>query len=195
MTQKDVTVQIMLGGQSKRMGRDKALVELGGKTLLERAVDTWKDYGSHLCLSVGAAERKDLAPDGVTAIADIYPERGPLGGLQAGLKVCKTPYLLLVAVDCPFLTPRQADVLLDSIGESDACVYTLEGHPQPLFGLYRRRCAGPAETLILSGDNRMSKLLEWAHTKCVPAGDESAFRNLNTPEDLKQAQKMMGNCK
>ncbi len=189
MTRKDVTVQIMLGGLSTRMGRDKALVELGGKTLLERGLARWQDYGAGLQLSVGAAERKELAPEGIPAVADVYPERGPLGGLHAGLHACDTSLLLLVAVDCPFLGPEQADALLEAIGDADACVYTLEGRPQPLFGLYRRRCWTPAETLILHGDNRMTQLLEWANTVYVPAADTAPFRNLNTPEELAEAEK------
>lgn len=191
MTRNDVTVQIMLGGLSARMGRDKALVTLGGRTLLERAVARWRDYGAGLQLSVGAAERAELAPEGIPAVADIYPERGPLGGLQAGLHACHTPLLLLVAVDCPFLGPEQADGLLEAIGEAEACVYTLDGRPQPLFGLYRRRCWTSAETLILQGNNRMTQLLEWSNTVYLPAQDTEPFRNLNTPEELTEAERIL----
>lgn len=183
-----LTVQIMLGGLSTRMGRDKALVTLQGRTLLDRALSRWQGYGTGIQLSVGPASRKALAPQGVPAIADIYPERGPLGGLHAGLRACPTEFLLLVAVDCPFLTHTQADGLLAAIGSSDACVYTLDGRPQPLFGLYRRGCMSPAETLILRGDNRMSSLLDWVNTTAIPAPDRAPFRNLNTPEDLAEAE-------
>ena len=189
MTRNDVTVQIMLGGLSTRMGQDKALVKLGGKTLLERAIARWQGYGAGLQLSVGAAERAELAPEGIPAVVDIYPERGPLGGLQAGLHACRTPLLLLVAVDSPFLSPEQADVLLEAIGEADACVYTLNGWPQPLFGLYHRNCREPAETLILQGDNRMKRLLEWSDAVYVPEENAERFRNLNTPEDLAAAER------
>ena len=189
MRRDDVTVQIMLGGLSTRMGLDKALVTLGGQTLLDRALARWQGYGAGVQLSVGAAERRALAPRGIPAVADVYPERGPLGGLHAGLKVCPTELLLLVAVDCPFLAHEQADGLLAAIGTADACVYTLDGHPQPLFGLYRRKnCATPTETLILHGDNRMSSLLSWVHTVQIPASDPAPFHNLNTPEDLRAAE-------
>lgn len=186
---RSVTVQVMLGGRSTRMGRDKALVELGGKTLLARAVDTWQSYGAGLQLSVGAPSRRALAPRGATAVADVYPDRGPLGGLHAGLRACPTPLLLLTAVDCPFLTPALADGLLAAIGTADACVYTLDGHPQPLFGLYRKNCLTLAETLLLGGDNRMSTLLGWVHTITLPAPDPALFRNLNTPADVTAAEK------
>lgn len=193
MNRQDVTVQIMLGGLSSRMGRDKALVTLGGKTLLERAVERWSGYGGGLQLSVGPAERAALAPEGIAAVADIYPERGPLGGLQAGLSACKTPLLLLVAVDCPFLTPALADGLVEAMGEADACVYTLEGRPQPLFGLYRVTCAQGAEEMLLQGDNRMRLLLDRESTVYLPTEDAAPFRNLNTPEELAAAELMIIN--
>ena len=184
-----LTVQIMLGGLSTRMGTDKAMVKLGGKTLLERALNRWQGYGERLQLSVGAAERKALAPAGMTAVADIYPERGPLGGLHAGLHECPTDLMLLVAVDSPYLTQAHADRLLAAIGNADACIYTVDGKPQPLFGLYRRGCATPAETLILHGNNRMTELLGWVSTVFVEAEDAAPFRNLNTPEDIAAAER------
>ena len=191
MNRNDVTVQIMLGGRSTRMGRDKALVTLGGKTLLERAVERWENYGAALQLSVGPAERSALAPGGISAVADRYPGRGPMGGLHAGLSACSTPLLLLAAVDCPFLTPEQADVLVAAIGDSDACVYTLEGREQPLFGLYRTGCRAAAERLLVDRENRMRKLLEEVRTVYVPAGEPERFRNLNRPEDLAGAELLL----
>lgn len=188
MERTQVTVQIMLGGKSERMGRDKALVELGGKTLLDLALERWQGFGGALQLSVGPAARAALAPAGTAAVADIYPERGPLGGLHAGLKSCPTDALLLTAVDAPWLTPAHADLLLAAMGEAEACVFVRDGFPEPLFGLYRRHCVTAAETLLLRGDNRMRSLLEWVNTAYVPIADAAAFRNLNTPEDLALAQ-------
>jgi len=191
MTRNDITVQIMLGGRSTRMGRDKALVSLGGRTLLERAVERWRDYGGGLQLSVGTPERAELAPERVTAVTDVYPQRGPMGGLHAGLRACRTPLLLLVAVDCPFLGPEQADALLEKLGSADACVYTLEGRAQPLFGLYCRGCEADAEQLLLGGENRMMGLLERVNTAYLETEDREAFRNLNTPEELAEAERRL----
>ena len=191
MLHETLTVQIMLGGLSTRMGTDKAMVTLGGKTLLERALSRWQGYGCGLQLSVGSAERKALAPAGVCAVTDIYPERGPLGGLHAGLHACPTELMLVVAVDSPYLTQAHADRLLEAIGTADACIYTVDGRPQPLFGIYRRRCATPAETMILEGNNRMTGLLGWVNTVFVEAEDAAPFRNLNTPEELAAAEREM----
>ena len=191
MKKSELTVQIMLGGPSKRMGTDKALVTLGGKTLLERAVDTWKDYGAGVQLSVGAPERKALAPAGTMAVADIYPDRGPLAGLHAGLRACATSWMLLVGVNFPFLTPAQADLLLDAIGDAAACVYTLGGQPQPLFAVYRQRCMSYPETMMLNGDYDIHNLLGWVNTVYIPLVDAAPFRSVDTPADLEEAQHLI----
>lgn len=183
-----VTVQIMAGGRSSRMGRDKSQVKLGGKTLLERAVTRWRDWGDALFLSVGGKERECLAPIGVVAVADRYPNCGPLGGLHAGLLRCETEYLLLCAVDTPFLTTELGTRLVEQIGSADACVYTLDGHPQPLFGLYRTTCLAAVERLLEQGEYRMNRLLSEVDTVYLTAEDGAAFRNLNTQEELKRAE-------
>ena len=186
MDRGDVTVQIMAGGRSTRMGRDKALVELGGRTLLQRALDTWQNYGGAVQLSVGAAERGALAPAGIPAVADRYRDCGPLGGLHAGLLECRTELLLLTAVDCPFVTAELADGLLAAIGRADACVYTAAERLQPLFGLYRRTCLAPAAELLAAGEYKMGLLLCRVETIRLPAADPAPFRNLNTPEELER---------
>lgn len=188
MAHENITVQIMAGGRSSRMGRDKALVTLGGKTLLERAVERWKDWGGALFLSVGGEEREKLAPVEATPVFDRYPGFGPMGGLHGGLLVCETDYLLLCAVDTPFLTPEHAEKLAASIGTADACVFTLDGRPQPLFGLYRTTCLSVAQLLLEQGEHRMMRLLDAVETVSIPAEDEKAFRNLNTPEELASAE-------
>ena len=193
MTQKDVTVQIMLGGRSTRMGTDKALVKLGGKTLLERAVERWRNYGGGLQLSVGAEDRALLAPEGISAVADIYSGRGPMGGLHAGLLACGTEYLLLTAVDSPFVTCEMADRLVETAEhfDCDACVYALEGRPQPLFALYRKTCPAPAEELLEAGENKMGILLGRVDTQYLVGVGEEFFRNLNTPQELAEAENQL----
>lgn len=188
MSREHITVQIMAGGKSSRMGTDKALVTLGGRSLLDRAAERWQNWGGALFLSVGGEERESLAESGMTPVFDRYPGCGPLGGLHGGLAVCKTELLLLCAVDTPFLTPELADGLADAIGAADACVYTLDGRPQPLFGLYRTTCLSVAQMLLEQGEQRMLRLLDTVNTVTIPASDSAPFRNLNTPEELAAAE-------
>ncbi len=190
MSHPDITVQIMAGGRSSRMGTDKAAVVLAGETLLDRAVKRWAGWGDALFVSVGKPGRARLAPAGTVPVFDRFPDCGPLGGLHGGLAVCTTPLLLLCAVDTPFLTPALAERLAGGIGEADACVFTLDGRPQPLFGLYRvSPCLPAAQALLQSGERRMRALLERVDTASVPTADGRAFQNLNTPGEVAEAEK------
>lgn len=190
MRHPEITVQIMAGGNSRRMGVDKAAVRLAGMTLLDRAAQAWAGWGRALAVSVGTADRAELAPAGTAAVCDIFPGCGPLGGLHGGLAVCATELLLLRAVDTPFLLPQHGELLAQAIGAADACVFTLDGRPQPLFGLYRAEpCLSAAERLLTHDERRMVRLLEAVNTVTVPTADAGAFRNLNTPWDLAEAEK------
>ena len=188
----DITVQILAGGRSRRMGSDKARTLLAGRTLLERAVEQWWDWGKTLVVSVGASDRVELAPAGTAAVCDVWPGCGPMGGLHGGLTVCATPLLLLRAVDTPFLGPEQGEVLAAAMGGADACVFSLDGRPQPLFGLYRAEpCLRAAQELLTHDERRMLRLLDAVDTVFVPADDRSLFCNLNTPEELRRAEERL----
>lgn len=189
----DVTVQIMAGGRSLRMGYDKAQLKLGGVSLLERAVMQWEGWGSELMVSVGGEERAIIAPPGVKAIFDAHPGRGPLEGFYCGAMACKTNLMLLRAVDTPFLAPIHAAPLLEAIGKAGACVYTVENRLQPLFGLYRPiQCCPAARSLLDKGEFKMGSLLDMVDTVVIPAPEPIQFLNVNTPEELRVAESIMG---
>ena len=189
MPHNNLTVQIMAGGESRRMGTDKALVSLGGKTLLERAIETWGGWGKELFLSVGGEERGKLAPAGTYPVFDRFPACGPLGGLHGGLAECRTEFLLLCAIDTPFLTREHAQRLLDAIGTADACVYAVEGKAKPLFGLYRKSCLSVAQTMLVQGELSIDRLREMLHTVVLEAEEPEAFHSLDTPDELAAAQR------
>ena len=189
MPRSNVTVQIMAGGQSRRMGTDKALVTLGSKTLLERAIETWRDWGAELFLSVGGEEREKLAPAGTRPVFDRFPACGPLSGLHCGLAECKTEFLLLCAIDTPFLSTAHAQRLFDSIGSADVCIYEVEGIRKPLFGLYRKECLSAAQTMLMQGELSIDRLLEMVHTVVVTAEEPEIFHSLDTPDDLAAARR------
>lgn len=183
-----LTVQIMAGGQSLRMGRDKAGLALRGRSLLERAIQRWDGWGHALVVAIGGMERAAVVPPGIRAVFDERLGCGPLEGFYRGALACRTELLLLCAVDTPFLTPAHAAPLCAAIGQADACVYTIDGRPQPLFGLYRpARCAAVAQALLDSGARKMRLLLDRVDTVTLPAPDPAAFLNINTPQELRAA--------
>ncbi len=174
------------------MGRDKAMLSLGGQTLLERARQLARSVTDRVRV-VGPPEK--FGPD---AVADIFPARGPLGGIHAALTATATDLSLILSVDTPFITPEFLRFLLDEAARCGATVTVpyLEERFQPLCAVYRRAFLDLAETALHAGHNKVDPLYFQTTTRRIEeaelirlAFDAQMFDNLNTPEDLARAQK------
>ena len=189
----DATAFILAGGKSSRMGRDKAFLQLRDETLLAHA----------LKLSAAITKEVKIVGDATKfsafgrVVEDVYPNRGPLGGIHAALSTSSTDLNLMLAVDLPFVGADFLQYLLARARESTAIV-TLPraaGGLQPLCAVYRRPFAEIAEEALRKGRNKIDSLFTKAGT-CVIEDDElvrfgfspEIFRNLNTPDDLEKAQ-------
>ena len=119
MTQ--VEAFILIGGRSSRLGTDKAFVELGGKTLAERAVETVRDGLSAERITMVAGNSIQFATHAIAAgvrfIFDLHEDRGPLGGLHAALAYAQTPWIFVVACDYPFVSPEMIGTLSEKIAD------------------------------------------------------------------------------
>ena len=181
-------VLIFAGGRSSRMGTDKAKETLSGETLLERAVGFWKETlpGAKIYVAAGTPAHFEALPPDVTPVYDIYPQRGPMGGLHAAFKETSEELFLVSAVDMPLIS-KDAVALLDEKRHysEDICVFTKGGKPEPLFGYYRRSCLESMEHLLAAGENKMGLLLKAMKTTSVPLREEAWVSNINTPEELK----------
>ena len=186
----DVTAFILAGGKSARMGSDKAFLELKGRTLLERALDT------ALALTPEAiivGERSKFARFGIV-VEDVFRERGPLGGIHAALRNSATDINLMLAVDMPFVSWALLRYLIShaekSLDASAVVPRSKEGW-QPLCAIYRRTFADAAEEALRAGENKIDRLFEKVrvhaigHEELESAGfSNGIFRNLNTPDEL-----------
>jgi molybdenum cofactor guanylyltransferase len=182
---------ILAGGKSIRMGRDKAFLELEGETLLARAMRLAATLASEVRL-VGDPQK--LLPFG-PVVQDIFPERGPLGGIHAALANSSAELNLMLAVDLPFVEPRFLAYLLSAASQSGAAV-TVPRTPdgwQPLCAVYRRDFGTPAERALRRRKNKIDLLFARVETRVI--GEEELgrmgfsaemFRNLNTPEDFER---------
>ena len=190
---------ILAGGKSSRMGREKALIPMGGETLLTRAVRFWNLSGlaDRILLSAGSPDRLTLLkslPEGVKPVFDSFEDSGPMAGILSAFRQTDAELLYVSAVDMPYLSRDAAETLLHEISEMsaadrlpDAAVFLRAGRPEPLFGIYRRSAADAAERLLRSGNRKMSRLLNSIETVYCPTDDgmEKIFQNINTPEDLR----------
>ncbi|WP_319270648.1 molybdenum cofactor guanylyltransferase [uncultured Draconibacterium sp.] len=186
----EVTTLILAGGKSKRMGTDKALLELEGTTLLERAIKLCKSFSSELLIS---SNSESHAVYSYPLIEDAYKNCGPMGGIYSGLKQSNTDWNLVLSVDAAFVDAPFLQFLLQNAGDFDTVVPFTEKGVEPLIALYNVSCIPAMEQLLKEGDYRMRNLLKKVNTKWVDATDFTSrnkrlFTNLNRPEDLESSK-------
>jgi len=190
----ELTAFILAGGNSTRMGTDKAFVMLDGRTLLARALDVCRTITSEARI---VGDRKKFAPF-ASVVEDVFPECGPLGGIHAALRTSGTDLNVVLAVDLPFVSSALLHFLIAQARKYGAMVTVPRAGKgwQPLCAVYRRIFADAAETALRAGRYKIDALFEDAVTHAV--GEEElrsagfspeVFRNLNTPEELADARR------
>jgi molybdenum cofactor guanylyltransferase len=180
---------ILAGGQSRRMGRDKALIEFQGQPIIVHVINALRPLTNDL---VVVSNRSEVyGPLGARVVADYDPPCGPLGGIAAGLQAMESELAIVVACDMPFLDVTLLRWLIDQADGYDAVVPRTGDEYEPLHAVYRRTCAGPIGRRLQQGDRRVISF--FADVRLRPI-EEAAWRvidpagrslvNLNTPGEL-----------
>lgn len=189
----DVQAFILVGGQSRRMGHDKAEIFLAGQTLLDRIAGELSGVAAGVALVGARANYRNFVN-----VPDVHDRWGALGGIHASLKAARTDWAIVVACDLPFVSRALFERLLIFVSEEfDAIVpVQSDGRPQPVCALYRAStCLPEIERQISSGEHTPRALLQNVRTHYVQfsemaelAGAEHFFLNVNTPDDLRVAR-------
>ena len=175
------------------MGRDKAFLELAGKTLLTNALALARAVSGEVKI-VGDPERFGEFGGGVP---DIYRERGPLGGIHAALSESQCELNLMIAVDLPFLEVGFLQLLISAARASSALVTVprVGGHYEPLTAVYRKGFSGLAEKALAANRNKVDALFSGVSLRVVDDEElvgngfsTDMFRNVNTPADWTLAE-------
>jgi molybdopterin-guanine dinucleotide biosynthesis protein A len=174
---------VLAGGQSSRMGRDKAELELGGKTLLARAVET---LGS-VCDRVTVVGDREVA--GVRQIRDLHAGCGPLGGIEAGLRDLIDSgggdWAVFLPVDMPFVPSGLLKVVMRGwLDEVDAriCYVTVDRRPQPLVSMVHREVLPAVQEALERGDFKVVRVLGTAAEQLAVAKGAASGALLRTVE-------------
>ncbi len=179
---KNITAIILAGGQSRRMGRDKASLPLGEQTLLEQLIEQLAGRFQEIIISVSKGQPYPL--NNVRQVEDRYENAGPLAGLLAGLQASSSDISLVVPCDQPEIDLGIVRDMLQVLDQHDLVYPRLDGQiPHPLFALYRRSLWPVIEKLINEG--KLSVLHLLTEVKAV-ALDIPASRlpwHLNSLED------------
>jgi molybdopterin-guanine dinucleotide biosynthesis protein A len=188
-----VTAIILAGGGSTRMGREKATIVLGGRTLLQRVIDAAAEVADETVV-VCAPGRPLPAIEvhgSLRLTTDEVGGQGPLAGILAGLAVATGEVALLLACDQPFVRPALLRLLVAQAAEASAVIPLLDGQPQHLCAALRVDAAptlreayeGGSRAAAAISDLPGTRLLDPAAWRAVDA-DGVSFAGANTPEEL-----------
>lgn len=193
-----LSIVIQAGGESRRMGEDKALLPFRGQPLIERVINRVRPLADELLVTtnnLAAYERF-----GLPMFEDIIPGRGALGGLYTALFSARFPLVVVVACDMPLIDPNLILYQIREIQNSgvDVVIPRSEGGLEPFHAVYRREnCLSPIKS-ALDGDkwrvdawfNKVKiKILTYEDYKDIDP-ERISFWNMNTPEDWQIGQQL-----
>lgn len=174
---------LLAGGKSSRMGRDKAGLLLEGKPFLAHMLEKGRSLGIEKCYISGCPWDD---PQAVT-VWDLYPDRGPLGGLHACMKAMDTPYCLVLPVDAPTLPLIIPQGLLEAheaAAQPERVLLWEHGdRVEPLIAVYPTAMAELLEDLLRPGAAPVFRALDmWGYTRLRLEMPQEQVVNVNTPE-------------
>lgn len=187
----DCTAIIMAGGDSSRMGTDKANVVLDGQTLLQSVIATMQQLFPQAIVSV----RQPRAGIDLLQVCDEVPDGGPLAGLAASLGKIATPWAFMVACDMPFVVPEVVELLAKYRLQHQAVVPVVHGHPQPLAAFYASSCLAPLRASLAAQQKGLRGVLQQLDVRYVDEAEMlkadlqlRSFFDLDTPQDVAAAK-------
>lgn len=174
---------VLVGGASTRMGRDKALIEIGGRPLALAAAEALGSVCDSVAF-VGDPERYKTL--GLPVISDRQRGAGPLSGIEAALGATCSEWNFIAACDMPALNASLLRDLAAAASLDAAVPQYPDGRIEPLCAVYHRRCHAVAADALATGIRRISDFIARLRVRYVQVTDPQPFLNLNTPEDLEK---------
>lgn len=191
-----VTVSIQAGGQSSRMGQDKALVELAGKPMIEHVLQKVEGLGDEILITTNNPDQLEYLQ--LPLYPDPHPGQGALHGLQTALEAAKHETILILACDMPFANPALLDYLLHRSPEADLVIPRRQGYYEPLHAVYGKACLPAITQALEAGQERMISFFPAIEVLTIdePELDRFdpeglSFFNVNTPEELERAERLL----
>jgi molybdopterin-guanine dinucleotide biosynthesis protein A len=188
-----LTGLVLAGGASRRMGRDKAFLELGGRPLIQIVIERMLNVCAEVLVVSADSER--YAGLGVPVVEDRFPGVGVLGGLHAGLGAAASDLSLVVGCDMPFLNPDLLRAFAVWAEGYDVALLRQDGQVEPLHAAYRRTCLPAMEAVIHAGRRRIVSFFHRVNVRYVSVQEVvpmdpqlASFRNVNTPDDWEKAR-------
>lgn len=183
----DVLGAVLTGGRSRRMGRDKALLEIDGEPMARRVGRVLADAGASRVVVVGGDEA-GLRAIGMEVVADPRQGDGPLAGVAAALHAgADAGMVVVLACDLVAATPAGVRTIMDALSgapSADVAVPVVDDRPEPLHTAWRPSAAAAVDEALDAGELAVHALFNRLNTVRVHGMDPAWFLNINTRADL-----------
>jgi len=188
----NISAVLLAGGESRRMGKDKATVLFRGKPLWQIQIDLLRKL-EPAEIFVSARTDPSWRPDDVQFVADDPPSRGPLSGIAASLEQMHTAHLLAFAIDMPFMSQTYLRYLCNQIEATIGVLPKIDNRAEPLAAIYPREARVDFQRALSGADFSLQsvvrRLVESGNVReiSVTGEEKKLFRNVNELADLQSA--------
>jgi molybdopterin-guanine dinucleotide biosynthesis protein A len=190
-----LSVAILAGGQSRRMGQDKAWLPVGGRPVIERVLERVLPLSDDVTLITNTPDQYRHL--GRPIVSDVYPGKGSLGGIYTAIHAACYSHCLVVACDMPFLNADLVRYLVSLRSGFDVVIPRIQDFPETLHAVYGRNCLEPIRRRLLADQLKIIGFFDDVQVRYVER-DEIArfdptfrsFLNMNTPADWERVQQL-----
>jgi len=191
----EVSVAILAGGRSRRMGQDKALLPLGERSVIERVIERVLPLSDDVTIITDLPGRYRHL--GYRMVGDVYPGKGSLGGIYTAIHVAQYEYCVVVACDMPLLNTDLLAYLAGLAPGFDVVVPRIEEFPETMHAVYGKGCLEPIQQQLLADQLKIIGFFEDVRVRYVKYDEVSrfdptfrSFINVNTPDDWERVRRM-----
>ncbi len=181
---------ILVGGKSSRMGTNKAFLELKGKTFIELQIELLREMFDEIFISANTSSEYEYL--NLPIFKDVYPGKGPLGGIYTSLINSSSLHTFMLACDMPFVEPELIKHLKDLTKEYDVVIPKSEKGLEPLHAFYSKKCIDQIKKSLDENNLRIISFFPHVNVKVVELGSlassarfKDSIKNLNTMDDYK----------
>jgi molybdopterin-guanine dinucleotide biosynthesis protein A len=191
---------ILAGGENRRMGTDKAFLDVAGRPLVERVINVLKGLFERVIIVTNTPQA--YARYAVSVVTDAIDKRGPLTGIYSGLLASKDDYNFVVACDMPFLNSGLIGHMAKEAEGYDVVVPDILGKVEPLHAVYNKRLLPLIESQIRRDSRQIQKIFETVKVRRITEEEidrfdpeRRSFINLNTPKEYEEAVCLDSECR
>jgi molybdopterin-guanine dinucleotide biosynthesis protein A len=186
---------VLAGGESTRLGRDKAFLEVKGQFLIESIIERLRQLSQEVIIVADETDRYEEFE--ATVVRDVYSGKGALGGIYSGVKSASNSYSLVVACDMPFLNLSLLRYMQTLAVSYDVVIPRVDHLSEALHAIYAKDCLPFMEEQLQQGDLRIIHFFPHVRVRYVEQEEievfdpqHLSFFNINTEADLEKAREI-----